>query len=353
MSSSTGAPERRLRQMVEALKGKRRLLVLTHDNPDPDCIASGWALTRVVRKVKRMRVDFAYAGIIGRNENRTLAEVLRVPIRPLHQIDLSSYDSFALVDSQPGTGNNSLPEGVLPTIVIDHHPCRELTRSVPFYDVREEYGATASMLAEYLEAAQVKVDKRLATALFYAIKSETQNLGRESSRADFRAFLRFFPLVDNVALSRIEHPPIPRSYFAMFDQAISGTETHGRVAVTKLGSVSNPDIVAQFADLIVRMEGIRWAFTIGRYGGDILLSARTNLPHANAGSVIQKVVGKLGKAGGHGMMAGGKVPAAASTPDRAREMEKLLKLRILKILRAPAAGAQLVAPEVPSGALTR
>ena len=119
MSSSTGAPERRLRQMVEALKGKRRLLVLTHDNPDPDCIASGWALTRVVRKVKRMRVDFAYAGIIGRNENRTLAEVLRVPIRPLHQIDLSSYDSFALVDSQPGTGNNSLPEGVLPTIVID------------------------------------------------------------------------------------------------------------------------------------------------------------------------------------------------------------------------------------------
>ncbi|MEZ4654447.1 MAG: hypothetical protein R3E12_12870 [Candidatus Eisenbacteria bacterium] len=51
---------------------------------------------------------------------------------------------------------------------------------------------------------------------------------------------------------------------------------------------------------------MRWAFTMGRYAGDILLSVRTNLPHANAGRVVQKVVGRLGKAGGHGMMAGGK-----------------------------------------------
>lgn len=342
LSYQPTSPERRLAQLLDALAGKKRLLVLTHDNPDPDCIASGWALARVVKKSRVVPVAFAYAGIIGRSENRTLTEVLKVPIRPLDEVDLARFDAFALVDSQPETGNNSLPQGVLPTVVIDHHPCREKTREVPYYDVREEYGATASMLSEYLEAADVRVDRRLATALFYAIKSETQNLGRESSRADFRAFAKFFPLVDNIALSRIEHPPIPRAYFQMFDQAIAGTQTHGRVAVSRLGVVDNPDMVAQFADLLVRMEGVRWVFAMGRFEQDVLVSVRTGLAHANAGRVVQQVVGRLGKAGGHGMMAGGKVQGGATTRSRAEETERVLVARVLKILKASPKGEPLV-----------
>lgn len=344
MTQPASAAKKRLEQLASALQGKRRLLVLTHDNPDPDCIASGWALMRVARKTRRIRVDLAYAGIIGRNENRTLTEVLRVPLLPLNRLALEDYDAFALVDSQPETGNNSLPDGVLPTIVIDHHPCRKLTRQVPFHDIREEYGATATMLWEYLRAAEVKIDRRLATALFYAIKSETQNLGRESSRADLRAFLDFFPLVDNLALSKIEHPPIPRAYFMMFDQAIEGSTIHGKVVVTVLRQVSNPDVVSQFADLMIRMEGVRWALTLGRYEEDLLLSVRTSLLRANAGRLIQRIVGGEGKGGGHGMMAGGKIAGGAATPEVARQNEKRFKLRALKLLRADPRGTPLVPP---------
>lgn len=342
--SSNPTTERRLRQLAEVLEGKRRLLVLTHDNPDPDCIASGWALTKVARKLHRsLRADLAYAGIIGRAENRTLTKILRVPIKPIESIDTASYDAFALVDSQPETGNNSLPPGIQATAVIDHHPLREATKEVPFYDIREDYGATATLLSEYLEAAEVKVDKRLATALFYAIKTETLNLGREASRADARAFFRYFPIVDNEALSRIENPPITRAYFRMIDQAIEGTHLHGDVAVTRLGAVSNPDMVAQFADLMVRMEKIQWAVTMGRYQKDLIVSVRTNLPMANAGRIIQQVVGDEGRAGGHGMMAGGKIPGGAESPKRAREMERLMKSRALELLGVRSRGQRLVA----------
>lgn len=334
--------ERRLEQMAKVLRGKKRMLVLTHDNPDPDCIASGWALTRVIRKLTRLRVELAYAGIIGRNENRTLTEVLRVPLRPLTELDIRDFDAFALVDSQPETGNNSLPQGILPDIVIDHHPKRKLTEQVAFHDIRQDFGATASMLTEYLEAAKIRIDRRLATALFYAIKSETQNLGRGSSRADMRAFLKIFPLVDNQALSQIEHPPLSRAYFAMVDQAIAGTEIFGPVAMTRLGEVHNPDVVSQFADLIVRLEDIRWALTIGRYGRDLLVSIRTDRPKANAGRLIQQIVGKAGKSGGHGMMAGGKITDGALTGAVAEEHEARVRDRTLTLLRASRRGEPLV-----------
>ncbi len=315
---------------------------MTHDNPDPDTIASGWALLRLVRRLRRIRADLVYGGIIGRGENRALLEVLKIPLRRFEEVDPRSYDAVALVDSQPRTGNNSLPPGIVPTIVIDHHPMRRATRDIPFHDVREDYGASVTIISEYLVAAGLRLDRRLATAIFYAIKAETKNLGREASRADVKAFLDFFPLVDNHALSRIEHPPISRTYFSMIDSAIDGTRIHGRVAVTRSGEVSNPDAVAEFADLMVRLEGIRWSIAVGRYGPDLWISIRTNLERANAGRMVRRVVGKLGVAGGHGMMAGGKIPDGAASPSRAAEMEELLCARALTLLKADPEGTPLV-----------
>jgi nanoRNase/pAp phosphatase (c-di-AMP/oligoRNAs hydrolase) len=336
------AAERRLEQLAQVLHGKRRLLIVTHDNPDPDTIATGWVLLRLARRLRRMRVDLAFGGIIGRGENRALREVLKVPLIPIDEVDPDSYDAIALVDSQPGTGNNSLPAGILPDIVIDHHPLRRRTRDVPFHDVREDYGASVTIAAEYFLAAGLRLDRRVATAIFYAIKAETKNLGREASRADIKLFLDLFPFVDNHALSRIEHPPIPRSYFSMIDQALDGTQLHGPVAVTRAGNLGNPDVVAEFADLMIRLEGIHWSLSLGRYENDIWLSLRTNRDRANAGRMIRRVVGTLGKAGGHGMMAGGRIIGGALTPARADEVERTVCERALFLLRADHRGVPLV-----------
>ena len=321
-------------RLQEALEPFRRLLVLTHDNPDPDAIASAWMLGRIVRRLGCCRVTLGYGGIIGRTENRAMIDILRIPLHSIEDLDMGSFDSFALVDTQPETGNNSLPEGTVPIVVFDHHPCRKPTRSVPFHDIRVDYGASATILYEYLEVAGIEPDRRLASAIFHAIRSETQNLGREAGRADQRVFLEMFPLVDNEALSQIEHSRLQRSYFEMMGRAIEGTRLYAEIAVTVLEEVSNPDVVAEFADLIVRLEGIEWALCIGRFGDDLLLSIRTNNRRANAGKVIQEVVGSRGTAGGHEMIAGGKLEGAAITRARAARAENLIRRRLLMELGA-------------------
>ncbi len=314
--------------------GRRKLLVLTHDNPDPDSIASAWILGRLARRVGVPSVTLGYGGIVGRTENQAMIDVLRVPLKPLGRLEIGSFDAVALVDTQPRAGNNSLPMDRAPDLVFDHHPCRRATRDIAFYDIREEYGATTTIIYEYFEAAGLPADRRLATAVFHAIRSETQNLGREGGRADAHVFLSCFPLVDNKALSRIEHAPLKRAWFAMIDRAIDGTHLYGGVAVTQLGGVDTPDMVAQFADLVVRLEGIDWALCIGRFRSDLLLSIRTNRRRANAGRVIRGIVSGLGTAGGHDMIAGGKIPGGALTASRARRVESLLVRRLLRELGA-------------------
>ncbi len=323
---------RRLERIRALLRGKKRLLALTHDNPDPDSMAAALLLSRLVHHIGGPPVVLAYGGIIGRTENRAMITVLRIPLRPLTGIDLAAFDAVALVDTQPGTGNNSLPSDRMPLFVFDHHPCRSLTRGVPFHDVRPHYGATTTILHEYLAAAEIRPDRRLATAVFHAIRSETQNLGREAGRPDARTFIASFPRVDNEALSRIEHAPLPRAWFSMLDSAIDGTRIYGDLAVTLLGDVHTPDMVAEFADLIVRLEGIRWALTVGRFGEDLLLSIRTRLRRVNAGSLIRRIVGIEGTAGGHDMIAGGKIVGAAASSGLARRNEGRLVARLLREL---------------------
>lgn len=326
--------QRRLARLCEALQGRRRLLVLTHDNPDPDAIASAWMVGRIGRKLGVSGITLGYGGIVGRTENRAMIDVLKIPLKSLATIDVDAHDAVALVDTQPRAGNNSLPMGRQADVVFDHHPCRRATRDVAFYDIREEYGATTTIVHEYFEAAGLPSDRRIATAVFHAIRSETQNLGREAGRPDAQVFLACFPFVDNQALSRIEHAPLKRAWFAMIDRAIDGTHLYHDIAVTQLGAVDTPDMVAQFADLIVRLEGIDWSLCIGRFRSDLLLSIRTNRRRANAGKVIRSIVTGLGTAGGHDMIAGGKIAGGALTSARARRVESLLVKRLLKELGA-------------------
>lgn len=302
----TESSHRRLRRLLKTLEGHPRILVLSHDYPDPDAIASALALKRLLeRRRPACRVDIGFGGIVGRAENKAMVRALRAELTSIEELDLASYQAFALVDTQPRTGNNSLPAGVRPTVVIDHHPLRRETRHVPFHDVRTRFGATATMLYEYLRAARFRIDADLATALFYGIRAETQALTREAAVADREAYLGLLPLVDFRRISEIEHAGVSREYFGGMGAGLAGTTLYGDVAVTSLGEIANPDFCAEFCDMILRLESTRWALCVGRRNGILYLSLRTRERKDHAGRIIARIVGREGSAGGHGMMAGG------------------------------------------------
>lgn len=331
----TTLSKQKLTRLRELVPQRARVLILSHDNPDPDSLASAAALRFLLAELCAAEGLLAFGGIVGRAENRALLRYLPIKAHPVEALSLAEFDLVALVDTQPGTGNNSLPPDRLPGIVIDHHPPHRQTRQVPFRDIRRGYGATSTILTQYLRAAGLSPDARLATALSYAIQSETQDLGREASQADVEAALYLYPFTNRRLLSRIEYSRVPPEYFRALGRVLKRATIHDGVVVSRLGELEYPDMVAEMADLLLRLEDARWAICLGTYGENLFLSLRTSEGDVNAGAFIRRVVGRTGAAGGHGMMAGGRIRLKDRGAKAVARLEERLIRRFLRALKIP------------------
>src|SRR5205823_4577859 len=169
------------------------LVILPHDNPDPDALASAAALKYLVGELLRKEAHIALGGIVGRAENRAMLTYLNITLVPVSEVHFGGETQVALVDTQPGRPNNSLPEALVPTAVIDHHPAYDAYPGVPFLDLRDQYGATSTILTEYLRESKLAIEPKIGTALFYGIAAETQDLGREATAADIEASHFLYP----------------------------------------------------------------------------------------------------------------------------------------------------------------
>jgi nanoRNase/pAp phosphatase (c-di-AMP/oligoRNAs hydrolase) len=263
-----------------------------------------------------------------------MVQYANVRLHPIESLDAAGYDLVAVVDTQPGTGNNSLPAGVVPEIVIDHHPVRQLTRSSVFTDIRGRYGATSTILCEYLAEAGIVPDTALATALVYGIRSDTQDLGRESTKSDINAFLSLYPLANTRVLGRIEHGPVPVTYFRMLAKALRNASVFGPSVVTGLEDLDNPDMLGEVADLLLRKDDTAWTLCYGWHDGRMIFSLRTSDPDAHAGRVAHRIAGRNGSGGGHRTLAAGRVQIAANSPSARRRAEERLVKRFVRAVGA-------------------
>jgi nanoRNase/pAp phosphatase (c-di-AMP/oligoRNAs hydrolase) len=322
---------RNLQRLEEVLKATKRLVVMTHDNPDPDSVSSAITLAYIVKNRFKIPTVVKYGGIVGRAENRAMIRVLGLKLGPLAESDFRPGTEFALVDMQPKTGNNSFPKKRRPLIIIDHHTLRKTTKA-DFIDVRTDYGATATILTEYLLESGLEISTKLATALSYGISSETQDLGREAHQSDIQAYLALFPKSNKKLLASIVHPKLPRDYFITLSRALHHSLMYKNAIATTLGEVQNPDFVPFIADFMLRVERANWAICIGRYNNRLVISIRTTNVKARAGTFLRRLIGKRGTAGGHGMIAGGQVACGSLDHDACTKLEEEIVQGFLKKL---------------------
>ena len=328
----TQKSENHLNLLYAAVGDADAVLILPHNDPDPDAIASAVALRHLLLEALNVESAIVCQGIIGRAENRALVRYLGQPLRPLTDADLAGQASIALVDTQPGAGNNALPAGCEAAIVIDHHTWRELTAKADYVDVRLEVGATSTILTEYLQAANLEPEPPLATALFYGIKTDTRGLSRGARPADVAAYLYLQPHIDVQALAEIEYAQVPASYFKSFDTALQAARVYNGVVIAFVGPMAYPDLAAEMARLLLRLEKSQWIVCMGVHQEVLLLSVRTQSPTGRAEDLVQAIVGDDGTAGGHGPSAGGQIPLKGRDPE---QIAHVLRQRVLRVLQVP------------------
>ncbi|QDE89893.1 recombinase RecJ [Myxococcus xanthus] len=307
----------KLERLLRVAQGHHKALILTHDNPDPDSLAAAVALAHLLERKAGLKAHIGYGGIIGRAENIAFVKVLRLPVSHVSTIDFDEYDLFGLVDTQPKVGNHSLPARLEAHLVVDHHPLRQESLEAPFADVGGDFGATSTMLVEYLRAARLEPSSEVATGLFYGIKADTRDLGRETTPTDVDSYLWLFPRMDKMLLAQIEHPELPARYFQLYHTAYERAKVYGTAIITDLEEVYSPDMVAEVAERLMFLEGMKWSLAFGTYRNQLFLSLRVKDRRMNAGRLIREICEDYGgSSGGHGSMAGARLPLSGKLAQR-------------------------------------
>ena len=316
----------KLRQLARVLRSIDRLAIVTHDNPDPDAIASAVALGRIAEQ-SGCTVDICYYGDITHQENRAFVNLLDFDLRRLEaDAPLDDYDGFALVDhSRPGV-NDGLPEDLPIDIVIDHHPPRAPVEA-RFVDLRSGVGATSTLLVDYLEQLGMQMAEDVATGLLFGIRVDTREFTREVSAADFEAAAQLLPAADLGLLERIETPSISAETFETIASAIRNRRQEGPVLLSCVGGLRDRDSLAQAADRLLTMEGVSATLVYGIQDGTIFVSARAQGMDVDLGEVLRDAFGRIGSAGGHADMAGAQITMGVleSVEDRDESLREIVE----------------------------
>jgi len=315
----------RITALAAVLDGAQKVLILPHNDPDPDAIASALALKHLLEQKFQIKAQIAYRGIIGRAENKALVRYLGNPLTQLTSDRPKTGMPIALIDTQPNAGNNPLPPGMPAAIVIDHHPSHAGPPEAGYLDIRTHVGATATILTEYLRAAQVSIPTPLATALFYGIQTDTMGLVRDVSPADKEAYFFLLTMANVEALAQIEMAQVPAEYFRSLAAALQSTRIYDDLAVAYLGELNYPDLGAEMADLFQRLRGVSWVICMGTYGNELIISVRSRNKRVGASRLVRAIVGEKGSAGGHGTMAAGHIPLPPEIPPEKLTQELLQK----------------------------
>src|SRR5439155_136117 len=249
----------------------------------------GLMAPRELTRILAPAAPIATFGTITRPENRAMTRILDIDVEEIKGHAIDEYDMVAMVDAQPSFFEEAFGEVDL---VIDHHP-EETPARAHLRDIRPSWGATSTIMTEYLRAADVKITQRLATALLYGIKTDTLHLERGATKADLEAFAYLHPLANHSALRRIERPELPNEALDVLALGIARRQlTHG-VVFSHLGPVAYPELVAQFAEFFLQIEGAEWSVVSGTVNGELPLEDQVRvfrlLTPQQAGAVLAEL----------------------------------------------------------------
>jgi nanoRNase/pAp phosphatase (c-di-AMP/oligoRNAs hydrolase) len=300
----------KLKRLYEVIEKDDYLAILI--NADPDALASAMALSRLFWR-KSGQVDIFRINRIDRADNLAFLKLLNIPHRHVRALKKSEVDKWALVDSQPS--HNAQFGKYEYDIIIDHHPVTD-DLNAEFIDIKEDYGATSTMLTEYLKAAKIRPSSRLATALFYGIKSDTDNFLRRTVANDVNAFRHLYEFTNINIVKKIESSELTQKTLAYLRTAMQQLMLVKETAYIHMKTIDNPDLLVIVADFFMKLAEATWCVVSGVYKDTLIVIFRNAGFRKDAGKLAEEMFGDIGSAGGHQAAARAEIPLNRIPPNK-------------------------------------
>ena len=287
-----------------------KVLIVCHDNPDPDALASALAMKHLCDSMGHSST-IIHGGMIEHQQNRAMVRLLNMDLRKLildWEIEdlLNQSDIVLCVDfSHPGA-NNILPESCVPHIVIDHHTSEERPAGDVIL-VRSEFAATSSLVASVLMNSGIEMNSNVATALAFGIRTDTLGFTRSFNAVDLRALSWLGAWIDWDLMRTFQSPPRSQEVLSIFREALSNATLENGLMLAPISNMVDRDALSQVADFLLPTEDVDIVVSYGVRMSKVILSARSSKDSLHIGKILSRNFAK-GSAGGHRSLAGGQIP---------------------------------------------
>ena len=308
-----------LAEILEPHREERHLIVL-HDYPDPDAIASAYA-HRLISAEYEIETDILYSGKISHQQNIALVRLLDIDLIEYDDsLDLESYQATILVDHQGTTVEqivSALETANVPVLlVVDHHEAQD--RLEPEFSEIRKAGSTATIYTNYLQQGAVEMDTArkghvmTATALLHGILTDTGGFTRADSD-DFRAAAYLSRFRDAELLEQVMKQARSKQSMEIIRRALGDRVTVESYSIAGIGYLraEDRDAIAEASDFLLTEENVHTAIVYGTLAGDdqeetLVGSLRTAKLTLDPDEFIKEVFGK----GTDGQYFGGGKPSA-------------------------------------------
>ncbi len=338
----------RAARLLRILREKRDILVTTHVHPDPDALASCYAMATLLKaRLPAANVSISVKGKIGGGYNAAFQTETNMRFVPWDDQRLLEYDAVILLDVQPGLSFSPLPNEVSPIAVVDHHRTRGGRMRIPFHDVRTDVGATSSILFSYLMDMEVDIPSDLAAALLFAIETDLAGAAGKPGDLDNMALSSLTLLADTHRLYRMRNSPLPLAIYNAVRDALVNATVYDQAMITHIRNIESQETPAVAADFLLRYEQAQWVLVTALSGKNMVMSLRTRSERFTAADLMRKIIGRLGEGGGHRTKAGGSIRLASGNDSEIETIRRKLRQRMLRALGISAAtlGQRLVSEE--------
>lgn len=316
----------RLKQLLTHIK-KEHVYIQMHNYPDQDAIASAVGLQELLKK-NNIASTICYKGQIDKFNTLKMIEMLNINIKNIFELNINSDDEIIIVDAQKGNINVEDFKGE-EIACIDHHKIQD-TEFYRFYDIREELGSCATIIAEYFLENNIEISRNIATALVYGIKVDTANLSRGVTNKDLDMFCMLYKKSDASLLRKFDNCSLKLEDLQAYVKAIYDLRLYGNIGIANIGNNCSEAIVGTLSDFLIELSEIDITVVHSYRAGGIKVSVRSEIPEVDASELVKYMLKGLGGGGGHTEMAAGFI-ADINDGEDAEATARLVEQRAVEL----------------------
>ena len=301
------------RRLLRALQGKKNILITTHRHPDPDALASGWALCLLLQeKLPEATLTMSVRDMPEGGVNETFVRRSNLKLSPWDDSALGGVRCDHIDGCNAGCGVESVAGGS-GSAGGDRSPSDAAEgRNVAFRDIRPDVGATSSIIFSYYMEVEHPISPDLAATLLYAIESDLAGAAGQPGELDNIALSGLTLLADTRKLYQMRYVDLPQSYYLCYFSGLANAMYYESAIVSHLDTIDSPEKPAMIADFLLRFEPVQWSLTTAVYENRLVISLRTSNGKMSAADMIRRLLQGQGEGGGHRSKAGGFITLETS-----------------------------------------